>query len=101
VWFAFVLMLTIFHHPKTKTFYITSFLARKKRNLPPRKHLFDPLLESSPNKNFYLGMMKNCQYGHTGRPHTQEKSQGAAISVEDAITNSLQTSETGTSCVCI
>jgi hypothetical protein len=30
-------------------------------------------------------MMKNCQYPHKGKPHTQDKSQGAAVSVEDAI----------------
>jgi hypothetical protein len=30
VWLAFVLMLTIFHHPKTKTFCLASFLAKNK-----------------------------------------------------------------------
>ncbi len=40
VWLAFVLMLTIFHHPKAKTFCMASFLARKKRRLPSRKSLF-------------------------------------------------------------
>jgi hypothetical protein len=37
-------------------------------------------------KRFCLGMMKNCQHQHKSKPYTQEKSQGAAISVEDAIT---------------
>jgi hypothetical protein len=41
VWLAFALMLTIFHHPKTKAFGMASFLARrKKRCLLPCKHLF-------------------------------------------------------------
>jgi hypothetical protein len=30
VWLAFVLMLTIFHHSKAKTFCLASFLERKK-----------------------------------------------------------------------
>jgi hypothetical protein len=30
-------------------------------------------------------MMKNRQHWHKGKPHTQEKYQGAAISVEDAM----------------
>jgi hypothetical protein len=30
-------------------------------------------------------MMKSRQHQHKGKPHTQEKSQGAAISAEDAI----------------
>jgi hypothetical protein len=30
-------------------------------------------------------MIKNHQYQHQGKPHRQEKYQGAAISVEDAI----------------
>jgi hypothetical protein len=30
VWLAFVLMLTIFHHPKTKTFCMASSLVQKK-----------------------------------------------------------------------
>jgi hypothetical protein len=30
MWLAFMLMLTIFHHPKAKTFCLASFLALKK-----------------------------------------------------------------------
>jgi hypothetical protein len=35
-------------------------------------------------------MMKNRQRQHKGNPHTQEKSQDAATSVEDAITHTVQ-----------
>jgi hypothetical protein len=58
-----MLMLTIFHDPMAKTFCLASFLARK---------------------SFCL-KMKNHQHQHKGKPHTQEKFQDAAISVEDAI----------------
>jgi hypothetical protein len=30
VWLAFVLLLTVFHHPKAKTFCLANFLTRKK-----------------------------------------------------------------------
>jgi hypothetical protein len=42
MWLAFMLMLTIFHHPKTKTFCLASFLAlTKKRCLRDGKpHFF-------------------------------------------------------------
>jgi hypothetical protein len=33
VWIAFVLMLTIFHHPKRKAICLASFFARKKNRL--------------------------------------------------------------------
>jgi hypothetical protein len=41
--------------------------------------------ESSTYKKLCLRMMKNNQHLHKGKPHTQEKSKGAAIAVEDAI----------------
>jgi hypothetical protein len=44
-------------------------------------------------------MLKNHQRQHKGKPHTQEKFQDAAISVENAVTNSVDTSEIETSCV--
>jgi hypothetical protein len=31
MWLAFILMLTIFHHPKAKTFCLVSFLALTKK----------------------------------------------------------------------
>jgi hypothetical protein len=37
-------------------------------------------------------MRKNHQHEHKGKPYTQEKSQVAATSMEDAITNREQTS---------
>jgi hypothetical protein len=53
MWLAFMLMLTIFHHPKAKTFCLASFLAltKKRRLRGGRSHLFF-LQESSPNKKF-------------------------------------------------
>jgi hypothetical protein len=52
MWLAFMLMLTIFHHPK-KTFCLASFLAlTKKRHLQDGKPHFFFLQESSSNKQF-------------------------------------------------
>jgi hypothetical protein len=45
---TFVLMLAISHHPKTKTFCMASFLARKK-TLATSQVSFFSLLESSSN----------------------------------------------------
>jgi hypothetical protein len=36
MWLAFMLMLTIFHHPKAKTFCLASFLALTKKKTPER-----------------------------------------------------------------
>jgi hypothetical protein len=83
-----VLMLTIFHHSKAKTFCLASFLAREKMRLPSRKRLFLSMQESLPN-SFCFRMMKNCQHQHKGKPHTQEKSQDAATSMEDAIADTV------------
>jgi hypothetical protein len=44
-------------------------------------------------------MMKNCQHQHKGKAHVQEKSQSAAISVEGAITNSVNTCEIDFMCM--
>ncbi len=44
-------------------------------------------------------MMENSQCQLKGKPHRLEKFQGAAISVENAITNSVHTSKFETSCV--
>jgi hypothetical protein len=43
-------------------------------------------------------MKKNHQHQHKGSPYTQEKFQGAAISVEDAIIILVDTSGIETSC---
>jgi hypothetical protein len=46
-------------------------------------------------------MMKNRQHQHKGtHTRTQEKSQVAATSLEDAITNTVHTSGVETSCLC-
>jgi hypothetical protein len=37
-------------------------------------------------------MIKKCQHQHKGKPHTQEKSQDAAISMEDAIADTMHPS---------
>ncbi len=52
VWLAFVLMLTIFHHPKAKTFCLASFLTRKKIMLATSQAYFFSLQESLPNNTF-------------------------------------------------
>jgi hypothetical protein len=70
---------TIFHHLKAKTFCLVSFLAIKKRCLPPRKIFFYFLFEKVCQTNFFaLFFMKNCQHQHRGKPHAQAKSKDAA-----------------------
>jgi hypothetical protein len=84
VWLAFVLMLTIFHHPKAKTFCLASFLAKKKKDACKMATVSFCRKKDHQTKNLCLRMMKNRQHQHKGNPHTQEKCQDAAISVEDA-----------------
>jgi hypothetical protein len=51
MWFAFVLMLTIFHHPRAKTFCLVSYLAKKKTLARwPASFFFSQV--SSANKTF-------------------------------------------------
>jgi hypothetical protein len=45
-------MLTIFHHPKAKTFCLASFLALTKKDACEMASLIFFLQESSPNKKF-------------------------------------------------
>jgi hypothetical protein len=69
---AFVLRLMIFHHPKTKTFCMESFLVIKK-TLATLPASFSYLCKKArQTKFFYLRMMKNHQHLHKGKPHTQE-----------------------------
>jgi hypothetical protein len=56
------------------------------------------LQESSQEKSFSFRMMKNCQHQLKGKPHTQEKSQDAATTMEAGITNRIHTSGIETSC---
>jgi hypothetical protein len=84
VWLASVLMLMIFHYSKAKTFCLSSFLARKKSRFATPQGLFLSVQESLPNKKFLLEDDENFQHQHKGKPHTQEKSQDAATSIEDA-----------------
>jgi hypothetical protein len=51
-------------------------------------------------KSVCLSMMKNCQHQHKNKPQTQEKSQDAATSMEDAITDTVHASEVDTLRVC-
>jgi hypothetical protein len=87
---ALVLMLTIFHHSKAKAFCLVSFLARKKNEAC---HLgsvfFCQCKKARQTKSFCFRTMKNCQHQHKGKPHTQEKSQDAATSMEDAIADTV------------
>ncbi len=50
-------------------------------------------------KRFCPRMMKNCKHQHKGKPHTLEKSQDVATSMEDAITETVHTIRVETSCV--
>ncbi len=58
VWLAFVLMLMIFNHPKSKTFCLASILASKKRRLPPRKRFFFFARKLAKPRVFVLGWWK-------------------------------------------
>jgi hypothetical protein len=75
-----VLMLTIFHHSKAKTFCLASFLARRKNEACHLSGVFFfcQCKKARQTKSFCFRMMKNCQHQHKGKPHTQEKSQDAA-----------------------
>jgi hypothetical protein len=53
VWLAFVLMLTIFHHPKAKNVLFGDLSYEKKRMLGTSLTSFFSLKESSPNKKHF------------------------------------------------
>jgi hypothetical protein len=90
VWFAFVLMLTIFHHSKAKTFCLESFLAKKKMRLAiSQASFFCQCKKALQTKSFCFRMLKSCQHKHKGKPNTQEKSQDATTSMEDAIADTM------------
>jgi hypothetical protein len=75
MWLAFMLTLTIFHHPKAKTFCLASFLALTKRKKLTRwqaSFLFS-CKKALQTKSFCLRMVKNRQHQHKGKPHTQGK----------------------------
>jgi hypothetical protein len=85
MWLAFMLMLTIFHHPKAKTFCLASFLAlTKKKDACKMASLIFSCKKARKTKRFCLRMVKNRQHQHKGKPHTQEKFQDAAMSVKVA-----------------
>jgi hypothetical protein len=85
MWLACMLMMTIFHHPKAKTFCLASFLALTKKDACKMASLiFFSCKKARQTKSFCLGIVKNCQHQHKGKPHTQEKFQDAAISVKVA-----------------
>ncbi len=73
------------YHPKAKTFCLASFLAKKRKDACEVASVFFYRKKAPHSLTFCLRMMKNCQHQHKGKPHTQEKSEGSAISVEDAI----------------
>jgi hypothetical protein len=86
MWLAFMLMLTIFHHPKAKTFCLASFLALTKKKTLERwqASFFFPCKKARQTKSFCLRMVKNRQHQHKGKPHTQEKFQDTEITVKVA-----------------
>jgi hypothetical protein len=90
VWLAFMLMLTIFTILRQKLFVWRVFLQEKKMRLAiSQASFFLSVQESSPKKGFCFRTMKNCQHQHKGKTHTQEKSQDAATSMEDAIADTV------------
>jgi hypothetical protein len=60
-------------------------LQRKKDARSGCQHLFFLARKLAKQKVFVFKMVENCQHQHKGRPRAHEKSQGASISVEDAI----------------
>jgi hypothetical protein len=88
MWLAFVLMLTIFHYPKAETFCLATILTTKKTKKACKvASIFFSRKKARQTKHFCLRMMKNHPHQQKGKPpHTQEKFQDAAISVEDKIT---------------
>jgi hypothetical protein len=86
MWLAFMLMLTIFHHPKANTICLASFLAlTKKRRFGDGKPHFFSCKKAHQTKSICLRMVKNCQHQHKDKAHTQEKFQDDAISVKEVI----------------
>jgi hypothetical protein len=73
-------MLTIFHRPETKTFYLESFLARKKKLSPQ---------ESLHNMEILSQEGKKLSASDKGKPDTQKHFLDAPTSMEDAITYSV------------
>jgi hypothetical protein len=74
MWLAFMLMLTIFHHSKAKTFYLASFLALTKKDACEMASLICfSCKKACQTKSFFLRMVKNHQHQHKGKSHTQEK----------------------------
>jgi hypothetical protein len=71
---AFVLILTIFHRAKAKTFSLASFLAKKKKMLARWQASFFSFKKARHTKSFCLRKMKNRQHQHNGKPHIQAKS---------------------------
>ncbi len=75
----------IFHPGKANTFCLVSFLAKKKKDACQVESIFFSPKKACHTKSFCSRMMKNHQFQHKGKLHTQEKFQGAAITVEDAM----------------
>jgi hypothetical protein len=59
--------------------------AMKKKTLARWQASFFPRKKARHTKSFCLRMMKNRQHQHKGKPHTEENSQSAAVSSDDAI----------------
>jgi hypothetical protein len=71
-----------FYHPRTETFCLVSFLARKKKKLASIASIFFlSLQESLPNKKFCPRVVKNYEHQHKGKPLTRGKSQDAVTSM--------------------
>ncbi len=84
---------------RQKNFCMASSLVRQKDACNLASVFFFLCYKARQTKSFCFRMMKT-RHQHKDMRHTEEKFQGAAISVEDAITISVDTSEIETSCVC-
>ncbi len=85
MWLAFMLMLTIFHHSKSKTFCLASFLALTKKNAcEVVSFIFFLARKLGKQKFFALEWWKLINIS-TKASHTQGKFQDGAISVKDAM----------------
>ncbi len=89
VWSALVLMLTIFHHPKTKIFCSVSYITWQTAYAIAAS-VFFLTRKLAKLISFDLLWFENCRHQHKGKPNRLEKSQGTATYTKYAITYTVQ-----------
>jgi hypothetical protein len=92
LWPVLVVMLTIF--------CLVIFLPKKTLAITASVFFFFCARKLAKPKFICLLMKEKCQHQHKGKPHTSKKSQDAATSMEDAVTNTVHTSKIETSFMC-